>query len=201
MKAFVPALAGLALVAGCARDPLAVDCPAVPTGDLVVTEVRGPQSGDDTYGEWIEIHNAGSAPADIAGLEVAITRLDGSSENVFFVRDHVVVEAGDYVVLGRQPASARGSHVDYGYAADLDSDLYGTAAVTLSACGEQIDQIVYRNLPRKGTYALDGATEPRADANDMERNWCVDDTVVDDDDSDGTVGVVGTPGERNTPCS
>ena len=44
--ALVAGVVGLAL-GGCARESLDWECPAVATGDLVVTELRGEQSGSD----------------------------------------------------------------------------------------------------------------------------------------------------------
>ena len=50
-------LAILGLV-GCARDPVDAVCPQLTAGDLVLTEVRGPQNPEDTDGPWIELFNA-----------------------------------------------------------------------------------------------------------------------------------------------
>lgn len=183
---------------GCDRDPLGVDCPDASEGELLVTEIRGPQSGEDVDGEWIEIHNASGRDVDLRGLGLVVTRLDGASQATILVRDSTPLLAGGYAVLGRHPSGAEPGHVDYGYAGEYDSKLYDSAAVELSACGESLDLVVYRNLPSRGTYSLDGSLTPSAEGNDDERNWCVDDVA---DDTFGGLTMRGTPRERNRTCS
>ena len=58
---------GVALVAACTRAPLEVPCPDLRAGDLVISELRGEQSGTDTRGQWVELYNAsglGEEPID-----------------------------------------------------------------------------------------------------------------------------------------
>jgi hypothetical protein len=62
----------LVLVAACVRDPLADGCPDLAEGDLVITEMRGPQSG--SYRQWIEVYNPSDAPIPAAGLRLEFTR-------------------------------------------------------------------------------------------------------------------------------
>jgi hypothetical protein len=197
-------ICGLActLASGCVREPLDAICPAVDVGDLVITELRGPQSGGDTYGQWIEIAFADTTAGeaiDLAGLEVITLRLDGSGERRIAIRDSEPLAPGDYAVLGRFDRGAEPEHVDYGYKSDLDSNLYPSALVRVFACGVLIDQVVYRELPVLGTLALDGALAPTAEANDDEAAWCVDD--VEDPSDTTALGIRGTPGERNLPCA
>ena len=45
------------LLGGCERDMLEHICTPVEDGELVISEIRGPQSELDTYGQWIELHN------------------------------------------------------------------------------------------------------------------------------------------------
>ena len=40
------------------RDGVPAVCPQVAQGDLVVSELRGPQEGADSFGQWIEVFNA-----------------------------------------------------------------------------------------------------------------------------------------------
>lgn len=193
----VGSLSGLS--AGCSREPLDIPCPAVSAGDLVVTEIHGPQSGEDQYGEWIEIYNTTGRTIDLSGLSVSFTKLDGSSANDMFVRSAVTIDPGAYVVFGRQFAGAEPDHVDYGYIGDIDSKLFDSAAVQISSCGEQIDIALYRNLPTKGSLTLSGdISPPTADANDDERNWCED---TREDENTAQLGVRGTPGEENPSCA
>jgi len=170
----------------------------VSEGELVVTEVHGPQSGEDKYGEWIEIYNTTGRTIDLSGLSVSFTKLDGSSVTDLFIRSALTIEPGGYSVFGRQPAGAEPEYVDYGYISDIDSKLFDSAAVEISTCGQRIDLAVYRNLPTKGSLALSGAiSPPTAIANDDEINWCVDNA---EDENTPQLGVRGTPGEENPVC-
>jgi len=197
--ALVAGVVGLAL-GGCARDSLDWECPAVATGDLVVTEFRGEQSGSDTYGQWIELYNASGQALDLFGTQLWVQRLDGGAEARIIIRlRELNVSAGGYVVVGGFPAADTPTHVDYGYLEDFSTDLYNGAAVDVMACGEQIDRVIYRDLPSKGTLALDGALDPPdATQNDDETAWCQDDN---EDNPDPTqLGIRGTPGEGNIQC-
>lgn len=186
------------VVCGCAREPADTPCPPVGAGELVLTEIRGPQSGDDGYGEWLEIYNASPGEIDLAGLALTIFKLDGSSESHILVRRHITVAADGYAVVGRQLAGQEPAYVDYGYITDFDRDLYDSGAIELSSCGQSIDITVYRNLPTRGTLVLDGDLSPTADLNDDEAAWCVD---AEEDAMSPTQGIRGTPRERNRSCS
>jgi len=188
------------VLGGCVRDPLDWECPQVAPGDLVVTELRGDQSGDDTYGEWIELYNASGQALDLYGTQLWVQRLDGGAEGRIIIRLHgVTVGAGDYAVVGRFPPAEPPSYVDYGYIEDFSSDLYNGGAVDIMACGVRIDRVIYRDLPSRGTLSLDGAIDPpSAEANDDETRWCQDDN---EDNPDPTqLGIRGTPGEGNITC-
>ena len=199
LKIKLAALAMILLVSvGCERDPRVAVCPELNPGDLVVTEIRGDQSGtDDTLGEWIELYNASPAAIDLTGVAVTVTRLDGGALGRLVFRRAVTVGAGEYVVLGRffdVAGVSLPSYINYGYAADFDKSIYDTGAVEIFSCGTETDEIVYRNLPSTGTYALDGALDPpTAEANDDLEAWCNDELTGDPD-------ATGTPGERNPVC-
>ena len=199
MRIVTNAALGLALMAllGCERDPRVAVCPELAPGDLIITELRGDQSGsDDEIGEWIELYNASSLTIDLTGVAVVVTRLDGGSDARLVFRREVRVDSGDYVVLGRffDLPELRPDYVNYGYSEDFDSSLYDTGAIEIFACGTMTDQLVYRNLPSTGTFAFDGAIDPDATDNDDANNWCIDELTGDPD-------ATGTPGERNPVCS
>jgi hypothetical protein len=183
---------------GCVRDPVEQVCPDAAVGDLVVTEIRGPQSGGDTYGKWIELYNASGGTIALTGLEVLLRRLDGGAEQTIRVRGTAVaVAAGAYVTLGDFVAGDEPDHIDYGFAPDLDSPIYDSGAIEVYACGELIDTAIYRNLPTTGTWSF-GVVPPTAEGNDVEPAWCTDD--FDDPDDTGELGIRGTPREENRPC-
>lgn len=191
-------LVGGAVCSGCTSDPLDIDCPNVVAGDLVITEIHGPQSGADAYGEWIEIYNSTSRTIDLTGLAVTLTKIDGSTQARFLVRNATSIAPASYAVFGKQIAGDEPDHVDYGYISDLDGKLYDTAAVEVISCGTRIDLLVYRNLPTKGSVILDGAIDPpTAEANDDEANLCLD--TAEDDMSEQS-GIRGTPQKGNPAC-
>lgn len=93
---------GVALVwGGCEREELPAICPEIEQGDLVITEIRGEQSDGDTLGQWVEVFNASSRAVDLRGVGLRITPLDGAQESRVLVRESLVVQAGEYAVLGR----------------------------------------------------------------------------------------------------
>lgn len=208
-RRFIATVAIAGVLAGCSRDALDGACPDVSAGELVVTEVRGDQSGTDGYGQWIELYNASPAAVDLRGLEVHVQRVDGGADGHLLVRETVTLAAGGYAVLGRFPPTATPDHVDYGYVLPcedtasgcgdywLDTNLYDAAGVDLNVCGERIDRAIYRDLPSRGSWALSGAAAPDAAANDDEAGWCVDDA---EDSSSEQLGIRGTPGEANPSC-
>lgn len=174
------------LAAGCERAPL--DCASVDSGALVITELSGNQGDSNPLGEWIELFNAGNATIPLLGLRIELTTLDGSRTQEFAVRENIQVAPGAYVTFGRFAAGDPGSdHVDYGYKTELDDSLFTTAAIEVVVCGEQIDRVIYRDLPSDGTLAFNGTLAPSATANDDDENFCVDNTG-------------GSPRQENPPC-
>lgn len=181
-------LAVLALAA-CARDPAPAECPDVAPGDLVVTEIRGPQSAGDTLGVWIELYSVNAV--DLKGTKVRFRKKDGSSETDVIVRRSLPAGAGQYVTLGLFDDATKPAYVDYGMAADYHDSFLAAAAVDVEACGTRIDRAVYDVLPKMGTFSLGGP--PSADANDLPANWCTDATMT------GTT-YPGTPQQANHAC-
>lgn len=189
------------LLWGCTREPEALVCPDADEGELVISEIRGPQSGSDTWGQWVELFNASGGDLDLYGLRVTFVPGDGSEPDVVLVRtEPVEVPLGAYVVLGREDDIRRSPHVDYGYLGDFEGDLPPIGKVELEACGVLVDTVTYRELPQLGTLALDGAIEPTAESNDDTASWCADATEPPPDGPQTEIGVPGTPGEENRPC-
>jgi hypothetical protein len=186
-----PIVAAL-LVAACARDPLPQVCPEVAAGDLVLTEIRGAQTGTDAPGQWVELANASARAVDLAGLGLRMRRLDGSADLTVFVRAARPLAAGSYAVLGRFAAGVPPANVTYADLDDLSASLYSSGALELEACGDLVDRVVYRGLPAQGSLAFDGARDPSGDGNDAEAAWCAD--AAGD-------GHPGSPGARNPACA
>lgn len=176
-------------LASCARDPVAAVCPAVSEGDLVITEVRGPQSPDDTNGPWVELFNATGRPIDLEGTKIRFRRKDGSSEIDILVRRSVTVGPGEFTVLGlfldqdiNTPA-----FVSYGFLDDFTGSWLSAAGVDMETCGQRIDLMQYDVLPSVGTYSL-GSMPPDATSNDLPTSWCTNPMSA------------GTPGAANIAC-
>jgi hypothetical protein len=207
------ALVSLALaLAACAREPLPEICPNVEPGTLVIAELRGDQDGEDNFGHYIEIHNAGAATVDLQGLRV---RLEFNSGEVvdFIIRESVEVPAGGEAAVG--PGLPEEPREWLGYA--IGWDVPGDAAppefpknllrepsgsVEIEGCSEAlIDVVQFVELPTVGTLACGSAEEtPDAEANDDTNApgcWCNDTADSYPGQPLLTVGVPGTPGRPN----
>lgn len=189
-------------LSGCEREPLDLECTELGSGDLVFSELRGRQTGTDTWGQWIELYNTTTGEISLSGVTINIRKLDGSSERDIVVRDRTLSVSGqDFSVLGRH-SDELPEHIDYGYEDDFSSDLYDDAILQVYACGEMVDQVVYHDLPSAGTWAFDGSQTLTAVSNDIEADWCNDTTEPPPQDGGTTqVGLPGTPGEVNRPCN
>jgi hypothetical protein len=192
---------GLAMTLGvcaCAHDPEDEICPAAGTGDLVITELRGEQTGGDTYGQWIEVYNATGAVLDLHGAIVDLRSIDGGTRLRLLVRRPLPVGPRGYVVLGDvRDGADRPAHIDYGFGGDFTATVFPAAgAVSISACGAAADEVIY-TAPTAGTRSL-GLSPPTASGNDDAAAWCTDATPGDDPTQ---LGLPGTPGEANRPCA
>lgn len=211
----------VAALSACVRPPLTEGCPDVQVGELVITEIRGPQGSE--YRQWIELYNAGDEDIALGGLAVEFTRLDGKPDGRFAVRDDALTVApGEYVVLGGGPPTSH-AYIDYDYTVDYfrtkdelppgmpdgepdDADFDGkidkhtknlptSGFVDLVACGVSIDRVLLHSLPNPGTLYWPG--EPDAAANDDGSAWCSDTFTLG---PDHPTAIFGTPGEPNPPC-
>ncbi len=193
---------GVVTNSACSRRPLDLVCTSLKAGDLVITELRGKQSGADTWGQWIELYNPTESLIELEGIKITIVKLDGSDDRTITIRDpNLSVEPGGHVVLGRFSQGDLPDHVDYGYEADFNSDMYRSGLLTLLSCGKnEIDSLIYRDLPNLGTMSLDGTVLPTSEANDEESNWCTDDDLHLDLFGGNNQGLPGTPGLQNPPC-
>ncbi|MCA9706618.1 MAG: lamin tail domain-containing protein [Myxococcales bacterium] len=218
-------LSGSAALGGCAREPEACLL-ELSEGDVVISEIRGPQEGPDSRGEWFELYNASGDRVDLRGLRGVLTNLEGSVELSFLVRESLLVEPDDYVVLGSLVIDeARRPELDYSFNADFraeardpleDEDsgpiplpedeitdprsLFANARFELRACDRLVDRVAYAELPTEGTYSLDGSTSPSADDNDDPSRWCPNATEPSSEGPQTALGRPGSPGEANPAC-
>lgn len=220
---------GGAGASGCVHEPQPCLL-ALEEGDVVITEIRGPQDPDDTRGQWLELFNATDRTLDLRGLRGTIRPLDGSPVDgeltlTFLVREPLPVAAGAYVVLGTLPLDeARRPEVDYSFNTDFrrepseveevsgglvelppdenadPRDLFANAHLQLHACDRLVEELVYVELPTMGTFSYDGRHAPDADDNDDLSRWCTDATEAPADGPQTATGRPGSGGEANRPC-
>ncbi len=193
------------LAGGCGRELDDDICPPIGVGDLVVSEVRGEQSDDNSnldQGQWVELYNASGGSVDLHGLQLLFRKVDGSDEGRVIVRRSLVVAAGERVILSWFGDDGLPSHVDYGWFPDfLNSSgnaqsLFDNGVIDVLACELRIDRVRPEALPSAGTWSL-GVEPPDETANDDAAAWCTDAT---DDVDPATIGLPGTPGASNRPC-
>jgi hypothetical protein len=177
---------------GCVRDPETAVCPDIGVGDLVITEIGGPQTGQETLKPFVEIYNASGSTVDLLGIRVRFRRLTGEEIGAAIVRREVSAAADSYTVLGLDLDESDQPYMDYGFAADFHMSWPSSAAIDLYACEQQIDQVRYDSLPRTGTYSL-GAMPPTEESNDFPAMWCTDDTSNPD-------SFPGSPQRANIAC-
>ncbi len=173
-------VAVLVFLSGCERAPL--ECAPLENGALVITEISGDRS-DDGLGQWIELYNASGTSLNLAGTRVEFTTLNGSTTDEFTVRTELNLAPKQYATFGQLQAG----HIDYVFADDFTGSLLSTAAVRVFACGDEVDRVIYRDLPTVGSIALDGALAPTSIQNDNEENFCAD--------------ALSTPQKANNTCN
>jgi len=167
-------------------------CPELEEGDLVVTEVGGPQTEQDLLRPFIELYNASGTAIDLRGIRVRLRRATGDTIGTFVVRRELEVAAGSYTTLGLDADPSDAAYVDYGFSSDFHVSFPSTAVIQVEACDTEIDQLSYDSLPKAGTYSY-GEMPPTADGNDVPTRWCTD--------AAANVGAFpGTPQRANIPC-
>lgn len=196
---------GLGLVACGPGDDGDGDCSGLVLGDLVITEVLADYgaptggSGTDEGKEWFEIHNASSAPIELAGVVLEHSRPDDlPQDRKRHVMGAVTIPANGYLTLGNVLPDLAPDHVGYGYANAL-GDLYNTGGGRLALmCGTTlVDEAQYGDAEAGQTFALDGGTPPDGLANDELANWCTTDELASFEYEPANFG---TPGAANQDC-
>jgi hypothetical protein len=191
-------IAGSFLLAACGGDDdgSGGECSGtILPGDLVITEVMSNPAGMDTGQEWFEIYNASSAAIDLGGLTLVYHKTDGSEEHAH-VMDELVIEAGDYIVLGGMTTDLKPAYVDYGFGNDLGSFLNGGAVLALKCGDSVIDESTYPDAESDDgvAFGIDGNVAPNSVANDDIANFCPATVEFQS-------GMFGSPGESNEPCN
>lgn len=184
-------------LAACESDPVPAICPDVEVGELVLTEIRGTQTGANSYPLFFEIYNGTDRELDVAGFHLVIATQDHGSEADVIVRRHLPVAAGAYFTIAPVADTLLPAQVDYGGLVDFvgaSAAVFPRGDVTLVACGDVIDRVVYDELPEVGTRSL-MTMPPDAERNDDAGAWCTDAIVPEDATTE--LGAPGTPGGSN----
>ncbi len=184
-----------------ANDGIDQDCDGVDwvtvvsAGDLVITEFLKNPSGDDAQREWIELWNATGSAIDLQGF--AISDLD---TDMHVITDSVVVQPGDWVVLGAtdDPLLNGAAPVDYSYGGDISLGNGSDEIELHDPTGQMVDSLYYDDLlwpdPSGGSLNLDPDFRDAA-SNNFSSNWCR--TTAGDF---GSTTDDGTPGAQNPDC-
>lgn len=137
-------------------NPSPADCTLPSGANIVINELMPNPPGSDGDAEWIEIYNAGTETADLAGWSfMGGTSAGGSLGDPF--PDGAIIAPGEYLVIGGSLASK-----GLGEAPDIVTDFsLGNASsnadgVMLADCNDTVyDTVIYGRALNKG----DGWTE------------------------------------------
>lgn len=163
-----------------------------PPPQLVITEVmQNPSAVADDAGEYFEIYNAGPLAIDLEGWVISDNGSDSHT-----ISGSLVVEAGEYIVLGNNADSSSngGVAVDYDYGGGFFLANGDDELVLTMPDGTEIDRIEWDG----------GATWPDPTGASME---LVDVTADNNDGANWTTatstfgdGDLGTPGAAYAPA-
>lgn len=186
---------GLALAACATDQPIAgpAGAPSMNvtggTGVIISEIMPNPSAVADDVGEWLEIHNGGSAAVDLQGWRIA-----SANDAVHVINQPLVVPAGGYVVLVRNADTLVNGGVrgDYSYAHqtfNLNNSNTDWLALR-DPSGASVDSVAWGTAsPPNG--ASRGVIDPAADNTVMSgSNWSTQTSVYG-------LGDRGTPGAAN----
>ena len=161
------------------------------SGDLIISEVmHNPEMVADYRGEWIEIYNNSGFKLDLDGL-----RINNGVDDGVIINQEVIVNDGDYVVLGvYAPSVGNGGYApDYVYPYS-DLRLTKNMTLTIGTNSKTFDTFTYSSSTHDTTAgrSLSLNSLNPADA-DVASNWCTSTSSYGDGD-------LGTPGAANDVC-
>jgi hypothetical protein len=185
----------LALACGAPVEPPSAACEARLPGDVVLTELMRDPGGVDTGREWLELHNPTAAPLPLDGLELVVSRADGTQERSHRLAQAPVLAPGGYVALGDVRAGAAlPAHLAYSWGEALGSLPNAEGRVSVRCADRVLDALAYAGEGRPGVaLQLDGARAPEATANDTPGALCEAPLA-------SVAGMLGSPGAPNPPC-
>ena len=158
-------------------------------GEVVVNEIMpNPDAVNDTAGEWLELFNPGSVPVD---LNSCILTDDGGSSHTIDNGGALIIEPGNYLVLGINDDAATNGNVTLDYDYDFYFLANGDDEVVLVCGNTEVDRVNYNS----GFPFAAGASMQLHDPalnNNSSANWCQSSAPWS-----GSAGDFGSPGEAN----
>src|SRR6185295_7486222 len=130
--------------------PTPQNCVGRKAGELVITEFLSDPSGADTGSEWIEIFNTTSTAIDLAGVNLYLTKPDGTG-----LKSHIIrtgkIQPRSYFVMADIDTGQLPQYVNYTYGPDLGS-LSNSEGIIGLKCGAAItfDTVEYSVTPKAG---------------------------------------------------
>lgn len=134
--------------------PPACPVPVAYPRDVRITEVMANPQGDDTKGEWFEVHNPGTAAVNLRGWTL---RSNNATTDVHRVAADVVVPAGGYAVFGNNGDSSSngGTPVTYAYPAGFNLSNSADFIQLERPDGVLVDRVAYSvSVPNGASRAL-----------------------------------------------
>jgi len=206
LSAAAAAVVTVLLAAGVATGKNGAPAGAAAPETLVISEVmyHPPSSLAFPAGQWVEVYNAGAAPALLEGVEIVVVSGDddtASKSHVISGLDSPFVNPGEYLVLGTSKALAVNGGIQVAYAFGPEMSLPKSGgALSLALDGQVLDQVVFG--PGFGKAATPGRSlslEPEGlspELNDEPGYWCESKAPV----ADATVETYGSPGAAGAAC-
>ena len=190
----VGALATLLALASCGPPkPSAPACKGYLPGDLVISEIMANPAGTDTGNEWFEIYNAKSTAANLAGVQLGVSKADKSGEKDFVIPSGSI-PAGGYFVAGDADPKSLPTFENLSYGNNLGSLRNTDGRIAITCAAATIDEVTYSTMSSGTSWQLSGASAPDYKANDDPANWC-------NSTNEYTTGSFGTPGKANDVCA
>lgn len=180
---------------------LLIDEGAFVEGDVIITEVmNNPNAVSDPLGEWFELYNASGRTLALDGLEV----VDGGVDHHVLSPDEpLILEAGDYAVVGAHAISGENGRVVLDYVYEGISLGNGTDRlevwVPVGKTGLLLDSVGWDDsgaFPDQAGASM--SLEPTlsdAASNDDGGSWCLGASNW------APLSDLGTPGAANGPCA
>jgi beta-lactamase superfamily II metal-dependent hydrolase len=164
---------------------LTVSSAAGPGGVIINEVMQNPNAVLDDVGEWLEVHNWGSAAVNLQGWTIA-----SNNDAAHTIAASVVVPAGGHVVLARNGSSGQNGGVSAGYVYGTGLNLANSAdwVALRDTSGTTVDSVAWSTVP---TGASRGVKDPAADNTDQAgANWTTQTSTFG-------AGDRGTPGAQN----